>query len=176
MTYEKTFSHLDFLDQVESLGFPMVVKEAYGSFGQQVYLVNDKKELRDLVESLSTSQLIFQEYIETSKGKDLRLQVVGDQVVAAMYRYSHRDFRANVSAGGQMRAHTPTKEESQLAIQAVKALGGDFAGVDLLFGPEGQMLVCEVNSNAHFKNLLDCTGVHTEEKILAYIKEKISHE
>ncbi|MCR5692098.1 MAG: RimK family alpha-L-glutamate ligase [Eubacterium sp.] len=176
MTYDQSFSNLDFLDQVEELGFPLVVKEAFGSFGQQVYLAKDRRELEELVAGLSTTQLIFQEFIETSQGRDLRLQVVGDQVVASMYRYSQKDFRANVSAGGKMKPHQATREQKDLAVRAVKALGGDFAGVDLLFGPQGKMLVCEVNSNAHFKNLLDCTGVHTEEKILAYIKEKLSHE
>ena len=60
--------------------------------------------------------------------------------------------------------------ESVPAWMAARAVGADFAGVDLLFGSSGALL-CEVNSNAHFKNLMDCTGVNTAEKILDYIRE-----
>lgn len=71
-----------------------------------------------------------------------------------------------------MRAYHPTEEECALALRAARAAGADFAGVDLLFGPEGP-LVCEVNSNAHFKNLLDCTGTDVAEKIIQYIRKDL---
>ncbi|MCH5264579.1 MAG: RimK family alpha-L-glutamate ligase [Lachnospiraceae bacterium] len=168
------FTHLDFLLQVEEiLSYPMVVKEAYGSFGAQVCLVNSREELVRCVERCQTTELLFQEYIEYSHGRDVRIQVVGDRVIGAMYRYSDRDFRANVTAGGRMKAYSPSEEECRLARMAAQAVEADFAGVDLLFGPEGP-LVCEVNSNAHFKNLLDCTGIHTAEEIMDYIRRDIS--
>ena len=110
----------------------------------------------------------IQQYIAASRGKDIRIQVVGDQVVGAMYRYSETDFRANVTAGGHMCDYEPSEEERRLAIRAARAVGCDFAGVDLLFGEDGP-LVCEVNSNAHFKNLLDCSGVNTAEEIMRYV-------
>ena len=59
-----------------------------------------------------------------------------------------------------MEPYTPSEEEKALALRAAKAVGADFAGVDLLFTPQ-EPLVCEVNSNAHFKNLFSCTGVNT---------------
>lgn len=170
MTYEGIgFTSLDFLTEIEiRLGFPLIIKEAFGSFGEQIYLARDHKELLSLVSHCKTEKLLFQEYIEQSHGRDLRLQVVGDQVVAAMLRCSENDFRANITAGGRMEAYTPYEEEMGLALRAAQAVGADFAGVDLLFGPQGP-LVCEVNSNAHFKNLLDCTGVNTAKEILQYI-------
>ena len=116
--------------------------------------------------------VVFQEYVENTKGRDVRLQVVGDKVIAGMYRYSYDDFRANVSIGGHMKEYTPSQEECTLAVRAAMAVGADFAGVDLLFGEQG-MLVCEVNSNAHFKNIFDCTGVNTAEKIMEFIVGRI---
>ena len=89
-----------------------------------------------------------------------------------MYRYSENgDFRANLSNGGKMKPYQPSKEEKALAVRACETLGADFAGVDLLFGDKGP-LVCEVNSNAHFKNIYDCTGVDTAERILCYLAGK----
>lgn len=172
MTYANVgFTDLDFLALVErELSFPLILKEAFGSFGEQVTLVEDQNELIRCVKNAQTTELLFQQYIETSRGRDLRLQVVGDRVVAAMCRHSETDFRANVTAGGKMKRYEPTEEECALAVRAAKAVGAIFAGVDLLFGPDGP-LVCEVNSNAHFKNLLDCTGVNVAEEIINYIRE-----
>ena len=174
MTYGNIgFSHLDFLQQIEkNISFPMVVKEAYGSFGQQVYLVKNHEELVKRTKKLEKVPFLYQQYIAGSKGRDLRLQVVGDQVVAAMERSSDHDFRANLSNGGKMKAYQPEKEAVDLAIQACKAVECDFAGVDLLFGSRGY-LVCEVNSNAHFKNLWECTGIDTAWHILQYIRKKV---
>lgn len=172
MTYPNIgFTNHDFFEQVErELTYPFVVKEAFGSFGEQVYLVRDRKELQQRIQGTSTTELLFQEYIPESRGRDVRLQVVGDRVVASMYRYSNTDFRANVTAGGKMKNYTPSEEESSLALRAARAVGADFAGVDLLFGAEGP-LVCEVNSNAHFKNIQTCTGVPVAEEIIQYICE-----
>ncbi len=165
------FTNLDFLDQVmKRLGFPIVIKECFGSFGQQVYLVTNERECFNKVKELEAKPILFQEFIQTSFARDIRLQVVGDEVVAAMYRYSDNgDFRANVSNGGKMKPYIPTQDQINLAIQSTKALGLDFAGVDLLFSEGEEPIVCEVNSNAHFKNIYDCTGVNVADSIMEYI-------
>lgn len=176
MTYSNIgYTSLDFLElAAQKLGFPMVVKECFGSFGWQVYLANNKEELLKLVRELAGKPFLMQEFIKSSFGKDIRLQVVGDRVVAAMYRYSENgDFRANISSGGKMKIYEPKIEESRLAVRACQALGLDFAGVDILFGEAGPV-VCEVNSNAHFKNIYECTGVNTAEHIIRYLKQKAS--
>lgn len=176
MTYDKTsFSDLSFIESVmEHLSFPFILKEGYGSFGQQVYMIRSQKELMKHLNNTTTTELLFQEYIQSSYGRDLRLQVVGDEVVSCMKRISDNDFRANISAGGRMEPYAPTAKQCELAIRAVKALGGDFGGVDLLFDKDEDPVICEINSNAHFKNLLDCTHINTADKILEYIQKKIT--
>lgn len=176
MTYSNIgYTNYDFLDKVkDKLDFPIVVKEVFGSFGMQVYIANNKDDLENIVRDHGNSPLIFQEYIETSKGRDIRLQTVGNQVVAAMYRYNETgDFRANISNGGKMKGYNPTKEQKNLALKAANALGLDFAGVDLLFGKDDEPIICEVNSNAHFKNITEATGISVSDKIIEYIIEKI---
>ena len=170
MTYDNTgYSDLAFLNRVEELlPYPMIVKEACGSFGEQVYLARGREQLEQIIRDAGSLALIFQQFIASSTGRDIRLQVVGGHVIGAMYRHSESDFRANITAGGQMRAYIPSEEEKNLAVRAAAAVGCDFAGVDLLFGEDGP-LVCEVNSNAHFKNLMECSGVNTAEEILDHI-------
>lgn len=175
MTYENIgYTNYDFLEIVQrELEYPIIVKECFGSFGAQVYKAETAEQLKALVQQIGNKPMLFQEYIASSKGKDLRLHVVGDQVVTAMYRYSvNGDFRANISNGGHMKPYEPTELEKELAIESIKALGLDFAGVDLLFGEDGTALVCEVNSNAHFRNIYDCTGVNVADSIMDYILKK----
>lgn len=153
------------------LGYPLVVKEAYGSFGEQVYLVDAETELLELVQKIAHKPFILQEFVESSKGRDIRLNVVGGKVVASMLRTSETDFRANVTNGGKMLAYTPTPEETELAVKCADILGIDFAGIDLLFGENGPLL-CEVNSNSHLLNIYDCTGVNVADYMIDYILEK----
>lgn len=162
------------LDQIiASLGLPMIVKEAFGSFGEQVYLIQTKEQLEEKVNTLQGKPFMFQQFIASSYGEDLRLHVVGDQVVAAMKRKAKNDFRANITAGGTMEHYIPTSKEAEIAIAATKAIGADFAGVDLLIGENKEPIICEINSNAHIRNMLDCTGVNVADYIVDYVMQKL---
>lgn len=171
LIYTKTNEvQLDSFDNVANeLGFPMIIKEAYGSFGEQVYLIQNKNEMVSKILELEGKPFLFQQFIASSYGKDVRLNVVGNEVVASMYRYSEDDFRANISAGGYMKPYEPTNQEKKLAVEASKAVGATFAGVDLLFGENNEPIICEVNGNAHIRNIYNCTGVNVADHMIDYI-------
>lgn len=178
MTYENIgYTSLDFVDRViEELGLPVVIKECFGSFGMQVYLASDREEVMDITARLAGKPFLYQKYLAASSGRDVRLEVVGERVVAGMYRFSEKgDFRANITNGGSMRAYVPSDRERELALRVARALKLDFAGVDLLFdeGEKEALVLCEVNSNAHFKNMYLCTGVNVTEEIMEYIFRKV---
>lgn len=163
----------DYQAAIQHLGFPMIIKEAFGSFGEQVYLVRTVNEMYGKIGELQGKAFILQEFISTSYGKDIRLHVVGEKVVAAMTRHAQDDFRANVTAGGVMYAYEPTAEENDIAVAATKAIGADFAGVDLLFGPESNPIICEINSNAHIRNMYDCTGINVADFMIDYVRNTL---
>ena len=154
----------------EKLGYPMVIKENRGSFGQQVHLVKDSYEAERLIATFKEHPFIMQEYVEESSGRDVRVNVVGGRVVASMYRYNDNDFRSNITNGGSMKKYEASEAQAKIAVDACKAIGLDFAGVDVLFGKDGP-IICEVNSNPHFKTTLECTGINMAEHIIGYIKE-----
>ena len=163
------YTNTDFLKGIgEELGYPLIVKENKGSFGAQVYLVNDIEELEKLVIGFCHSDFLFQEFISSSSGKDVRVYVVGDEVVADALRYNDRDFRSNVNSGGKMKKiENIDKRYLDTAILVAKELRADFAGVDLLISDNGP-IVCEVNSNAHFNALSEVCEVDIAEKIVKY--------
>ncbi len=173
MTFEKSYQDFNFLLKVqETLGYPMILKENKGSFGEQVYLVNNYREAVQKIKEIGHHEFVMQEFIEHSRGRDVRIHVVGDQIVTAMKRTNLKDFRANITNGGTMEPWEPTKEQQQMAIEVCRKLRLDFAGVDLLFGNDEEPLLCEVNSNAHFKNIYDCTGVNVADAIIGHLMKK----
>ncbi|MDV6377237.1 RimK family alpha-L-glutamate ligase [Sporosarcina sp. GW1-11] len=155
------------------LGLPLIIKEGHGSFGMKVYLIETKEAFDEKVKELRGVDYVFQEFIETSRGRDLRVNIVGDQIIASMYRHSETDFRANITNGGVAEVVKLTEAQETLALAAAKAVGAEFAGVDLLFGPNEQPLVCEVNGAAHIRNLLNVTGINVADAMIAYILEKL---
>lgn len=166
---QEGYLELDFLQAVEEqLDYPMVVKECYGSFGQQVYLAQNRQEAEKCLRRIQNRPCLFQEYIAASKGHDIRIQMVGEQAVAAMRRYNAHDFRANITNGGSMEPYEPSKEQAETAQKVMRMLNLDFAGIDLLFGEDGEPVLCEVNSNAHFVNICKCTGVNAAEDIIRH--------
>lgn len=160
-----TYKHV-----ASEIGFPMVIKEAFGSFGAQVYLVQNEEQMLQKINEIGGKPCLFQEFIASSYGRDIRLNVVGEEVAASMFRKSECDFRANITAGGKMYAYEPTDKEKELAVRCCKIIGADFAGVDLLFGEDNKPIVCEVNSNAHMKNIYTCTGIDVSFSIIDYIR------
>ncbi len=170
-----SYSNENFLSAAaEQLGFPLVMKERTGSFGAQVRLANSIEEMRAVLHEHPDSGWLFQEYISTSFGRDIRIQTLGERAAAAVARFgAPGDFRSNVTAGGRMEPVDPPRPFQETALRAAQALGLDFAGVDLMYGEGGMPIVCEVNSNAHFVNLDNALGIAFEEMLADYVLSSI---
>lgn len=158
---------------LQSFGLPMIIKEGHGSFGMKVYLIETEEQFYEKTDALRGVDFVFQEFIAESRGRDIRVNIVGGKVIAAMKRVSETDFRANITNGGTAAPVELTDEQAKLALAAAEAVGAKFAGVDLLFGENGP-LVCEVNAAAHIRNLLNVTGVNVGDAMIDFILEELS--
>ena len=186
-TYEnigiKDSYSFDFLDYVEkdlceagegalSGAYPMVIKESNSSFGMGVHLAGSREEAVKLICEYGNKECIIQEYLSYSSGRDYRLQMVSDKCVCAMMRSNENDFRANITNGGKMSEYKPTDEDLTLARNVMKCLKLDFAGIDIMHDKSGRAVFLEANSNAHFNNIYDLTGINAAEKMIEYIVVK----
>ncbi|NYF25028.1 RimK family alpha-L-glutamate ligase [Sporosarcina sp. JAI121] len=170
-----TIKDSGYYEQVlERLGLPMIIKEGHGSFGMKVYLIETEEQFFEKTDELRGVDYVFQKFIATSRGRDIRVNIVGGEIVAAMYRHSETDFRANITNGGVATVIELTERQKMLAIQAAHAVGAEFAGVDLLFGANEEPLVCEVNAAAHIRNIYNVTGINVADAMIAYILRKLS--
>lgn len=130
-----------------ALGFPLILKERIGSFGEQVYLARTEEELINLLKVHGTKSLIAQEYLKKHSGTDYRINVVGDTVISSVKRTNKNDFRSNINQGGKAVEVSVSDDVKALAISATKAVNGHFVGVDIMFDDQNEPVVIEVNSN-----------------------------
>lgn len=152
-----------------ALGLPVVVKLTHGSMGKGVFRADDRAALLALMEEHKLAPHLYQKYVSSSAGRDLRVIVVGGHAAGAMLRVAAGDFRSNVGAGGRGEPFPLDDETAALCERVAALLGLDFCGVDLLFGPNG-FEVCEVNSNAFFAAFEQVTGINVA---AAYVEHMI---
>ena len=162
------------LRALDEVGYPAVLKPPIGSWGRLMAKVDDREEAEQIIEHKSAlgspmhSVFYVQEYVE-KPDRDLRAFVVGDEVVAAMYRRS-ADWRTNAHLGGTAEALKPDADLTELALRAARAVGGGVLAVDLMEAPSG-LVVHEVNHTPEFKALAGATGIDIAGKVVDYATE-----
>ncbi len=158
----------------KEFSYPLIIKTVIGSKGRGVFLVENRNKLNDLVNLLEISKdpktnLILQEFISTSKGRDIRVIVIGGRAIGAMLRTASDDnFKANYSAGGEVISYKINPTIEWLAVESAKIVGLDIAGVDILFD-QNSYKVCEVNSYPGFEGFEKATQINIPEEIFKYI-------
>ena len=156
-----------FIDEaINQLSLPLIIKEWYGSMGDGVYLVKTRQDVYAVIEKFKGKNILLQEFIAEATGSDIRLMVIKDKVVTAVRRQAVAgNFRSNTAQGGTLSAYIPTVVETKLAINATRAVGCDFAVVDMLKSITGS-LICEVNSTSNINKFYETTGVDVAEVLI----------
>ncbi len=170
LCYDKTAKpDAAMLDAIErKLGYPVIVKAAFGSLGNGVFKADDRAELEYLCEQLKLQPHLFQKYISASHGKDMRVIVIGGKVIGGMIRRSDNgDFRSNIGLGGSAEASDVPQDIRSTAEKAASILRLDYCGIDFLLGDTP--MLCEVNSNAYFDAFENATGINVAAKYAEHI-------
>ncbi|MGB9727064.1 MAG: lysine biosynthesis protein LysX [Nitrososphaeria archaeon] len=149
-----------------------VLKPVSGSWGRMVALLNDEPAAQAVLEDRDYMYPMYQvfymqEYVNRPP-RDLRIFVVGEEVVTGIYRYQPQDdWRTNTARGGRAVKCEITEEIRELALKAAEAVGGGVFGVDMMESPNG-LIVHEVNNTTEFKNTVPATGVDIPKIIMEY--------
>ena len=159
------------MSAITAIGYPAVLKPAVGSWGRLMARVDDEEDAVQILEHKAAlpspvhSVIYVQEYVP-KPDRDLRVFVVGDRVVAGMYRYSS-EWRTNAARGGRVTAAPLTPEITELALRAADAVGGGVLAVDLMESARG-LVVHEVNPTPEFKARTAATGADVAGAIVEY--------
>ncbi len=167
----------DVIPAIERVGgAPVVIKLLEGTQGIGVILAPDLKVAEAIIETLqSTKQnVLIQHFVKESKGRDIRALVVGDRVVAAMRRVAQGDeFRSNVHRGGSVEPVELDPEFERTAVRASQIMGLRVAGVDMLEGNDGP-LVMEVNSSPGLEGIEKATKLDVAGSIIDFIDNQVA--
>lgn len=161
------------LKAVEKLGYPVVTKPVFGSWGRMVSKINDRDAAEAVIEHKSWmgnplhKVYYIQEYVE-KPGRDIRSHVIGGEFVTAIYRYSDH-WVTNTARGGKA-IPCDDEEVKEISIKAWEAFGEGALAIDI-FESERGLLVNEVNPAMEFKNVVRVTGVNVAQKIVEYAVE-----
>ncbi|MEM4575923.1 MAG: lysine biosynthesis protein LysX [Candidatus Nezhaarchaeales archaeon] len=160
------------LKALDVLGYPAILKPVVGSWGRLVSLVKDVETAKVVIEHRELLYPLYQvfyvqEYIK-KPNRDIRCFVVGDEAIAAIYRYAAPgEWRSNTALGGRAVKLEISDELRELSVKAAKAVGAHVVGVDCLESERG-LLVHELNSVTEFRNAAPATGVDIARKIVEY--------
>ncbi len=167
----------DVIPAIERVGgAPVVIKLLEGTQGIGVILAPTIKVAEAIIETLQSTRqnVLIQSFVKESKGRDIRALVVGDRVVAAMRRTAKGDeFRSNVHRGGSVEKVEITPEYEQVAVRAAQIMGLKVAGVDMLEGKKGP-LVMEVNSSPGLEGIEAATKLDVAGAIIDYIDNQVA--
>lgn len=157
-------------------GAPVIIKLTEGSQGAGVILADTKKSAEAIIEAflVARQNVIVQKFVSESRGRDLRVLVVGGRVVAAMRRRAAPDeFRSNVHRGGRTERARLGAELEALALKSAQILGLRVAGVDLIESDDGP-LVLEVNSSPGLEGIESATGIDVAGAIVEHLEEQVA--
>jgi len=161
------------LAAIETLGYPVVLKPAVGSWGRLISKINDREaaeavlEHKQILGSYHHSVFYIQEYIDKPQ-RDIRTFVVGGETIAGIYRTSPH-WITNTARGGQATNCPITPELDELSRAAAAAVGGGVVAIDVLERQSGELLVNEVNYTMEFRNSIDTTGVDIPARVVDYV-------
>lgn len=167
-------------ENLEKIGFPIVIKPVIGSWGRGVIPLKDKDavnaifEMRELMDGSHDRIYYLQELIKRPP-RDIRVISIGDHAVAAMYRKSSGGFKTNIALGAEPELCEITKEIEDLVSKASNAMGGGILGVDIMEDEKRGLLVHEVNNTVEFKGLAKVAKPNIPKEMvqfaLAYIRK-----
>jgi ribosomal protein S6--L-glutamate ligase len=136
-------------------GLPCIIKLLQGTQGVGVMIASTMDEVQGMLDTFWDlgQEILLQEFVAESKGRDLRALVIGDRVVAAMRRQARTgEFRSNIHRGGKARSVVLPREYAEAAVKAARVIGLEVAGVDMLESRNGPKIM-EVNSSPGFEGL-----------------------
>lgn len=167
------FSEEAAIAALDKFGYPAVIKPTVGSWGRLIALLKDRETARAVIEDREHMFPIYQIYyfeeLVKRPPRDIRAIVIGDSVVAAIYRYSgYGEWKTNMALGGRAEICPVTNELEDLCIKAASAMGGKITGVDLMEDESDGLLVHEVNNTTEFKNTVRMTGVDVPGLMVEY--------
>ncbi len=158
------------------IGIPFVAKGLESAQGNEVFLIQEQKDMDQLILDYGMEkEWLFQEFIHSSYGSDIRIYSIKGEVIGCMTRTAISGFKANVALGAEVKSYQVTEQIKKIAKDIYEQTSLDFLGIDLLFG-EDKPFFCEINVMPGIEGMERATGVNIAEKIISTILGDLINE
>lgn len=154
------------------LPYPFVVKEAVGRGGKQIYYCQSFDDWENAIQSLSTNDFLIQS-ADVQLGKDVRVFVIGKEIISAVLRVNKHDFRANFKLGGDAVPYTLTEADKKMIQKIIHHFDFGLVGIDFLIGHDGELIFNEIEDVVGSRTLSKVSEINLLEKYVSYIKNKV---
>ena len=148
-------------------GYPAVVKSRDGHGGAEVFLARSEREWTELVLRLDAERFIVQPLCD-DVGKDLRIYMLGGEILAGVYRVSERDFRSNFSLGGSVECVPAPMEIEKMVSVLHTNLGLDFVGADFI-RHGGKWVFNELEDSVGCRMLYQTSNIDAVAEYIGYV-------
>lgn len=152
--------------------YPVVVKDAYGRSGKDVYFVQNKRKWQKVPELIKSDNILVQR-TNVQLGKDVRVFVIGNEIIASVLRHNEDDFRANYGLGGNAYIYHLSFAERKMIQKIVDYFRFDLVGIDFLISETGELMFNEIEDVVGSRILSKATNINLLEKYITYIKQSM---
>ena len=172
-------------DRINNLRWPLVVKTVEGHGGNQVYLLKDEideqgnndlamKEamIKEMLQGIGKSDVVIQPLVG-SRYQDLRVYVIGDELIASVLRKAKSGFKSNYSLGGEVCLYELSNMQRDLVKHIISQFNIDFVGIDFIVTDQGDLLFNEIEDVVGSRMLYHCSDINIVELYMRYIKEQV---
>ncbi len=162
-------------EAVERVTSPTVIKAVDGHGGSQVFLLDansEEKEKIRVLQGIGSSDAVIQP-LTGHRYQDLRVYVIGEEIIAAVLRTAKEGFKSNFSLGGEVRLYELSEEEKRLVHLIISQFEIGMVGIDFIIGDEGELIFNEIEDVVGSRMLYQCADINIVKKYLNYILSQI---
>lgn len=152
--------------------YPFILKSVDGHGGNEVFYIKSLEEAKEILEVLPGEEMLIQE-VCNQVGIDVRVFVIGNQIVGAIKRHSEKDFRSNYSLGGQTSVYPLNEKEKKKVHQILDHLMCDFVGIDFMIDAEGEFIFNEIEDVVGSRSLYANTDIDSAKVYIMHIKQSL---
>ncbi|MCG7344993.1 ATP-grasp domain-containing protein [Sporosarcina sp. ACRSL] len=152
--------------------FPVVLKTIDGHGGNEVFLCETKEDAEEFFSRFSERRTIVQPYIE-SCSTDVRVFMLGEDVLGAVKRTGSKSFKSNYTLGGSVEKYTLSSWKEKEVRKIARALKSDYIGIDFLLLPDGGWMLNEIEDPVGARSLYVTHDFSVAEKLMEYVKRKL---
>jgi RimK family alpha-L-glutamate ligase len=153
--------------------YPCVLKTVDGHGGNEVSLCMSKTDAETFFSQFEGRSLIVQPFIE-SGATDVRVFMLGLEVLGAVKRTGNDSFKSNYTLGGSIEEYPLSTRQQKDAITIARALKSDYIGIDFLLLPNGNWLLNEIEDPVGARSLYKTHDFSVAERLMVYMKRKLA--